>query len=198
MAKSICESSLALSICSLKRLGYLDGYRCGTVSWTRGWSGDKCSIGIYGFVYGDDPYLRLRYSTTGFDGVKNELDYRVDVVSTPCHFGGKRYWLVCPLSMDGVLCRRRVGVIYGAGKYYGCRRCYDLAYKSQQETRSGIWGVLGRGLFNDLDEKEAALRVKYWHGRPTKRYARLLRKMDRAPDPRDVLNAANALNKRSN
>jgi hypothetical protein len=88
-----------MSVGFLKKHGYLaGGYSSGTMTWTHGWSGNKSSIGIVGCVYGDDPHFRLHYTHTGFDGVKTDLDYKVEVVSTPCYFGGKRYWW--PASRD--------------------------------------------------------------------------------------------------
>jgi hypothetical protein len=198
MAKNTCETSLALSIGFLKKYGYLnDWYKNGTCTWTHGWSESKSSIGITACVYGDDPYITLRYTHTSRDGEKSDLNYQVRVTDTPCFFGGKRYWFICPLVKDGVPCQRRVGVLYCAGKYYGCRQCYDLAYHSQQETHSGMWHVFGKCLFNDFDEKEAALRIKYWRGRPTKRYSRLLRKMGRRPSLDALEAATDALTRRS-
>lgn len=183
MAKNTCETSRGMSISFLKKNGYLSGSdKSGTITWTHGWSGSKSSIGIVGCVYGYDPHFRLHYTHTDFYGVKTNLDYNIEVVSTPCYFGGKRYWLICPLIRNGISCRKRIGVIYGAGKYYGCRRCHELAYQSQQETHSGIWHALGKSVFSDLDDRVSAMRVKYWRGRPTKRYLRLLQKMDNLPD----------------
>lgn len=190
MSKNTCETSCGMSISFLKKHGYLDGgCRSGTMTWTHGWPGNKSNIGIVGCVYGDDPHFRLYYTHTSFDGEKTDLNYQVAVASTPCYFGGKRYWFICPLSRNGIACRKRVGVLYRVGKYYGCRHCHDLAYQSQQKTHSGIWNLMGKVLFNDLDEKEAAIRVKYWHGKPTKRYQRLLRNINRLPNP-DSLAAA--------
>ena len=37
----------------------------------------------------------------------------------------------------GVACRRRVGKLYGAGRYFLCRHCYRLAHASQHEDE---WG----------------------------------------------------------
>ena len=48
---------------------------------------------------------------------------------TPCNFGGERPWFVC----HRVTCGRRVAILYGPGKYFLCRRCYDLRYESQRE-----------------------------------------------------------------
>ena len=49
--------------------------------------------------------------------------------TTLCNFGGERYWFQCP----AVGCRRRVAILYGAGKYFLCRQCCELAYKCQGE-----------------------------------------------------------------
>jgi|GEM_PF-3430472 len=43
--------------------------------------------------------------------------------------GGKRTWFLCPH------CNRRVALLYGAGKYFLCRHCYNLTYASQQIQR---------------------------------------------------------------
>ena len=50
---------------------------------------------------------------------------------TPCNFGGERPWFVCP----GDRCGRRVAILYGPGKYFLCRHCYDLRYESQREDK---------------------------------------------------------------
>ncbi|HEX2108928.1 MAG TPA: hypothetical protein VHF70_06600 [Rubrobacteraceae bacterium] len=49
---------------------------------------------------------------------------------TACTFGGERPWFVCP----GAGCDRRVAVLYGPGKHFLCRHCYDLVYESQREN----------------------------------------------------------------
>jgi hypothetical protein len=38
---------------------------------------------------------------------------------------------VCP----GAGCDRRVAKLYGPGKYFLCRHCYDLRYESQREDK---------------------------------------------------------------
>jgi len=49
---------------------------------------------------------------------------------TACNFGGERLWFVCP----GAGCSRRVAVLYGPGRYFLCRHCYDVTYESQREN----------------------------------------------------------------
>jgi hypothetical protein len=55
---------------------------------------------------------------------------RVPLTWTACNFGGDRPWFVCP----GAGCDRRVAVLYGPGRYFLCRHCYDLTYESQREN----------------------------------------------------------------
>ena len=40
----------------------------------------------------------------------------------------------CAVYSNGRYCGRRVALLYGAGELFACRRCYGLAYASQQET----------------------------------------------------------------
>ena len=54
---------------------------------------------------------------------------------TPCNFGGERPWFVCPGVVNGVRCGRRAAILYGPGKYFLCRHCYDLRYESQRENK---------------------------------------------------------------
>jgi hypothetical protein len=49
---------------------------------------------------------------------------------TACNFGGERPWFICP----GAGCGRRVAVLYGPGRYFLCRHCYDLVYESHREN----------------------------------------------------------------
>ena len=195
MAKDTCDGSKRMPLSFLKQEGYLRplNYRSGSIQWNiRG--EPTGSMGIVVSTMPDDRYVRLIYTNTSRQtGEKSELDYRVQLVTTPCHFGGARYWYLCPLMVNGVTCNRRVGVLYINGKYAGCRHCYDLAYYSQQKTHTGTWSVLGKFLDSDLVyEKISNLRVKYWKGRPTKRHARLLRKIgsqdiDALNDALDIL-----------
>jgi hypothetical protein len=87
--------------------------------------------------------------------------YAVDLVSTAPHFGGLRWWFLCPLIVDGVPCRRRVGKLYlpPRADYFGCRRCHDLTYTSSQEAHGDA--VLRRVAANlgcSLREVQRALR----------------------------------------
>jgi hypothetical protein len=54
----------------------------------------------------------------------------------PTQFGGKRWWFICPLIVHGIACNRRAGKLYlpPGARYFGCRKCHDLTYRSRQEA----------------------------------------------------------------
>src|SRR4051794_32436279 len=96
------ESCLTLDAGVLRRRGLLQpGERSGTL--TLG-SKQDATVDYALSVGADGDTLRLIYTLvqTG-----ERLDYVVRLVRTPCHFGGSRLWLVCPLVADGKVCGRR-------------------------------------------------------------------------------------------
>jgi hypothetical protein len=75
--------------------------------------------------------LRLIYNFRRNNGEDWEsLNYPVRLDTTACHYGGVRYWFICPAAG----CGRRVAILYMGDKIFACRHCYQLAYKSQRET----------------------------------------------------------------
>jgi hypothetical protein len=62
------------------------------------------------------------------------IEQRVPITWTNCHFGGQRPWFTCCARANGRYCGRRVAVLYAAGALFACRRCYNLAYESQQSS----------------------------------------------------------------
>lgn len=84
-------------------------------------------------------YYTIRRRQGPFSGDEEEtrdIDYWIDLETTPCNFGGERWWFRCPLVRSGVPCKRRCFKLYcpPGGDYYGCRECYDLSYRSAQEA----------------------------------------------------------------
>jgi len=175
--KDTVEDCTQLSIFKLKELGLLEGRSATTLTWTRKLSGKKSSIGIIVDVT-DQPFAKVNYTITDRrTGEKTDYDYVIGLTTTPCNFGGVRYWFICPLSINGVLCGRRVGTLYLApgGKYFGCRHCYNLSYESRNECRLGRFGHLGHILraqrrYDELVEKT---KRRTWRGRPTRKVRKL-------------------------
>ena len=130
------EDCQALSTKFLNKHHYFDGgVRWGGCSWSR--NGEKIgSISFEVSTFKGDEYIRFQYTQTDRQTEeKTELDYKARIVSTPCYFGGRRWWFICPLVINGYSCNRRVGILYMAsGKYFGCRHCHNLIYKSSRES----------------------------------------------------------------
>lgn len=113
--------------------------------------------------------LRLIYSYRRNGGDWESLDYPVRLQTTSCNYGGERYWFTCP----AVGCGRRVAVLYLGGKYFACRHCYRLTYKSQREMvddraarrADKIRDKLGwhRGIFNLPGDKQKGMHWKTYH-----------------------------------
>ena len=182
MAKQEAESTNSLSIFWLKKHDYLNkNYysRSGGITWTYGGSGRKNSINFSvikrdcGTAY-ESAYIELRYTITdNFTGEKTDVNYKVPLTTTRCHYGGLRYWFLCPLSRGGRYCGKRVGVIYGnAGEYFGCRKCANIAYEAQM--RGGRFRG-GSVTFSDIERLEKEIKRYYYNGRPTRKYKRLMR-----------------------
>lgn len=81
-------------------------------------------------VGAENGQVRLSYSWQKNDGESGRLDYPVRLQTTFCHYGGVRYWFNCP----AVGCVKRIAKLYLGDKYFACRHCYRLAYRSQRET----------------------------------------------------------------
>jgi hypothetical protein len=123
---------------------------------------------------GEDRSIQLGYSKIDPDGSRESFEYRIALTTTPCFFGGERFWFSCPFQRNGSQCERRVGVLYMGERYFGCRKCLNLAYESQQETHTEFFKTLREAFVKPLP----ILRIKYWKGRVTKKYSRLLKHRD--------------------
>jgi len=165
------EDALTLSLRPFKETFSRGQVWRGSVVWTNTATGKQTnSIGYEFYPVGVDResvqagQLRLYYTTTRPSGEKVESDYRLDLETTPCNFGGVRWWFVCPLVKDGRPCRRRCGKLhkpFGA-LYFGCRACYDLTYTSCQESHKfdAMFAALAEGSsYTAADMKRALTRL---------------------------------------
>lgn len=141
--KDTVDDGLSLDINKLVRDGRIvRGYGAGSMRWTNTRTGEEtASIGFILDPLGEDGLtMRLRYTKTGRNNDKESLDYPIMLQTTRPNYGGRRWWFTCPLVVNGRPCRRRVGKLYlpPGGKYFGCRHCYNLTYKSCQESDKRI------------------------------------------------------------
>jgi len=121
-SKERTEAQKKVDIRFLRRNGWLRPGSNGSLYWH---CGDR-QVGSITFRTHKD-YLLLSYRYRQNGGSWENIEQAVRFDWTSCHFGGWRYWFLCPR------CDRRIEVLYGAGKYFWCRHCYRLTYGSQQE-----------------------------------------------------------------
>lgn len=177
------EDCRSVSISFLRRHDYFCGHRYGRIIWKNYYGEKTNSIGITVSTMNAENYVRFQYAITDRNtGKKTKYDYEVQLTTTPCNFGGVRYWFVCPLSN----CGQRVAKLYKAPNtnYFGCRDCYNLSYESRNESRLGRIGQLGYLLKIAKQIEELHDQIKRWtySGRPTRKVRRLLalkQKMER-------------------
>jgi hypothetical protein len=175
MAKQEAEWSNKLSIFWLKKNGFLDGgWRYGGIKWTYKMSGNESSIGFTVAINGNaEDNIRLQYTQTNRStGEKESMDYKIQLTTTPCHYGGVRYWFICPLTKNDKYCGRRVGVIYSTGKYFGCRHCGEIAYAAQKQGGKYRGSCVS---LQDVERAEQEIKRYYYKGKPTRKYRRFIR-----------------------
>ena len=130
------EDCKTITTMFLNEHNYFDSIvRNGGMNWNR--NGEETgSIGFVISMEECDEYIRFKYTHTDRNtDEKIELDYKARLTWTSCYFGGRRWWFVCPLVIDGRACNRRVGSLHlASSKYFGCRHCFNLTYRSSQES----------------------------------------------------------------
>ncbi len=130
--KATTGETQSLDVRYLRREGLLKAGHSFSLRWSRAGRETGSIGGMVEGNFGDLPeWVVLSYRHRR--GIGNEWEDVREVVPlewTPCNFGGERPWFLCP----GVGCARRVAVLYGPGRYFLCRHCYDLSYESRREN----------------------------------------------------------------
>ncbi len=145
------EECKSIDIFSFGRRDLFCGFVRQTIQWRNNFGEITSSIGVNVSTDEEKPednYVRLYYTQTdSSSNKKRELDYKIELVTTPCNFGGKRYWFICPLVIDKKPCQRRVAKLYlpSGRQYFGCRHCYNLTYESCREShkRERLYRIIG-------------------------------------------------------
>ncbi|HUZ93837.1 MAG TPA: hypothetical protein VMU57_02890 [Edaphobacter sp.] len=92
------------------------------------------------------------------DGSKTSFRQAIPLAKTRPNFGGRRWWFVCPLTVNGVACGRRVRKLHlpPGAQYFGCRNCHSLTYRKSQEHDRRVDNLLRNpdALAAALDSKD--------------------------------------------
>jgi hypothetical protein len=113
----------------------------GTITWSDNIIGEvRAAISFSVMPAGDGQLLELKYKVND-----QPVEIPVQMSATRPRFGGRRWWFTCPLVVNNIPCNRRVRKLYLRGRYFGCRKCHDLVYRTSQEAHKAerLFGRLG-------------------------------------------------------
>ena len=89
------------------------------------------------------------------------INQSITITSSECNFGGERKWFMCLRCLD------RVTSLYGLSKYFYCRKCYRLPYRSILETDADRLytkkHALGEEIFEHYENGDGWLKKKGMH-----------------------------------
>ena len=154
--KTTVENGLVLTARAFKPFMDMERWSVGTMTWTRG----EEKVSSISFRPMEDMAGRaFRFIYTAGKGENAQaLDYPVRLVKAAPHFGGVRWYFLCPLIVNRRPCLRRVSKLYlpPGGLYFGCRECYGLTYVSCQESHKfdGLYKVLAVNLGHRMTARE--------------------------------------------
>lgn len=134
--KKVLNGRLSLSVFQLRRLGYFIGAGAiGSFSWPSALGVSSSRVMVASRIACPVEHISLGYELLDHSGNKEQLNYSISLAATMCNYGGIRYWFICPLQRNDEPCGRRVAVLYLVGRYFGCRQCLGLTYRSQRVGR---------------------------------------------------------------
>ena len=113
--------------------GYFTGHQqAGGMNWLRGrevTSSLDFEVNLKGWA-GE---IRFYSSEVG------AFSYLVELTSSCCFFGGKRWWFACPAFKNNLKCNRRALKLYfGKRAFLACRECCNLTYHTAQTHDSRV------------------------------------------------------------
>jgi hypothetical protein len=157
-ARLYTEDFRNIDIREFNQRGWLDKKGLNTLTWSR--RGEK--IASVQFLV-ETPVqfpreitnISIKYNVRKNAGAWQELDYKINLTTTECNFGGVRYWFICP---D---CKKRVCVLY-ADIMFKCRTCLGIVHRSRNESaldqatrrlkkeKDNLWPELDLSLFDSV------------------------------------------------
>ena len=160
----VIENGLTLDLRRMRKHGNFVpdvNFASGTLTWSYTQSGEE--IANIGYSYcstGDDPWFRVKYTSTPYGGEPHKIDERFELERFPQPFGGHRWYFICLQT------GRRAQCLYlppGATRFrsrHGFR--VPLQYRSQcEDTTSRHISQMHKVTYKVLDAGKPKWREKY-------------------------------------
>ncbi len=171
---TLYEEVLQVRLSKLKELGFLKSNSCqsGTLTWSR--RGEVTnSIGIKVDTRKAPSYVRLTYTWRGED-----RNYLIPLITVPSNLGrGQVPYFLCPHT------HKRCRILYFGGGYFLHREAFP-GFMYERQTYSSHWRFLERaaalafGCNKIYEELNSKYFKTHYAGKPTKRYLRLMKKLN--------------------
>jgi len=135
--KRLVEECYSIDILDFARNRILDeaNYQ-GTRVWINKLTGEVIgSINVEVEIRQNGEYVvHLKYTVSDIYE-EEKVDIPTLIGTSRAYHRGSRRWFLCPLTVNGKWCGRRVRKLYlpPDEKYFGCRHCHQLTYRSVQE-----------------------------------------------------------------
>lgn len=182
---TLFDEVLHIEASKLNKWGYLkpNQNKTGTLIWTWRNSGRQNSIDIIANTESSHPFVELNYKYGG-----DPRHYKVYLETVPSNLGkGEIWYFRCPKT------HKRCRKLYSVNGYFLHREAFKGSMYEKQ-THSKKWREIEKvyGAFFDSDKLYSELYSKnfrkFYKGKPTKRYLKLLRKIEKSEsiDYRDI------------
>lgn len=173
---TLYNEALQIDISKLKGWGYFKPkqIKSGTLTWSRN-GNPTGSISIQVNTKSEQPYIELDYKYR--DEPRN---YKVYLTSTPSNLNrGEIWYFICPQT------KKRCRKLYSIGGYFLHREAFSgCMYETQTQSKKyrQLDKTLGAyfkidNLYSELYKKNFK---KYYAGKPTKRYLRIMEQIQKA------------------
>jgi len=173
---TLFNDALQLSISKLKEWDYLKPNKIinTTLDWSRG-GNTRGSISIIVNTTSKPYFIELDYN---YKDIPRK--YKIDIVSVPSNLGkGNLFYFLCPQT------KKRCRKLYSIGGYFFHRKAFNgCMYQCQTENKRSreFYKVLVPQ--NKIDNLYSEIHKKYFKkqyaGKPTKRYLRIKKQIDKA------------------
>lgn len=133
-ARLTVESGLTLNLSRLFKMGWLKpgAVTSGILRWVNvSTQEEAASVSFESRLGEDGGFIRLRWTSTNrWTGEKRQYESQIALTTSPQHFGGRRWWFVCPCTGQRSTCLH----LPPGANTFASRKAHCLAYESQRET----------------------------------------------------------------
>lgn len=152
-----------------------------TYWWTKNWK-DNWNISIDMTKWETNWYIRVYFTQTSMDWIEKKLDYKINLVSTPCNYWWVRWWFECPCKWN------RCSILYLQNNWiFASRKTLDLVYDQQKESKRSryLWFVMWEA-FTKIEKIRRTMKYPVRNWKWTKKALRIIKLKKKMPSEEEI------------